>query len=68
MSGDIWAARDWTGDLFQFIGEPDNDGTEEEPVYVVGGPGDFLRLPDDMLPDLKPGEKCRVRIERAEST
>ena len=69
MSGDIWAARDWNGDLYQFDGEPMNDGTEKNPVFVSAQTGPefgVFRLPDDLLPDLKPGEKCRVKIERAE--
>ena len=71
MSGEqqLWAARDWNGELYQFNVEPEDDGTEERPFFsAVNDEDDFniLRLPDELLPDLAPGEKCRVKIVRDE--
>ena len=65
MSGDIWAARDKNGELSLFKGEPSLGliGTK----FIGNTWSDYLTdIDGSLLPDLNPGEKCRVKIERAE--
>lgn len=61
MQGDPWAARDLDGDLNLFDGEPHD---RNEKGYFSGHDNDtyLCGIPDEMLPDLRPGEKCRVTI------
>jgi len=63
----LWAARDSDNDLNLFEGDPGElvdgiygwIGDSSEDQWLVG-------LCNYMLPDLKPGEKCRVKIVRDE--
>jgi hypothetical protein len=68
---ELWAARDWHGELHQFAGEPfPEEGLRSDQTVFVQGDEDgdeyFGELDPSLLPDLKPGEKCRVKIERCE--
>lgn len=62
---EIWAARDKDGELSLFKGEPSLGlmGTR----FIGNTWSDYLTdIDKTLLPDLKPGEKCRVKIVRDE--
>lgn len=63
---ELWAARDQNGSLFLFDAEPErqeNDGG----IWQMGDDAlELMELRSSLLPDLKPGEKCRVRLVTCE--
>lgn len=66
-----WAARDSNNDLYLYDRSPNEIRREENGEIAVGFyPANrrrFLELPPELLPDLAPGSKCRVKIVRDES-
>lgn len=67
MTEELWAARDPKGkrELHLFKGEP-SLGLRRM-VFIGNTWCDYLTEIDlNLLPDLKPGEKCRVRIARVD--
>lgn len=61
---ELWAARDSDGTLFAYDLEPRWEGYEWAPPFR----SDLVEVDGAMLPDLKPGEKCRVELRRIKET